>query len=293
MQIPNNRRILEMPNSKKSKLSSRTINKPKKKSLGGTNTVPLLTAPNRIEAAPVAAVQSQALQTAAATLAERGLTRRDIAKSHADVGGHAAYMELCEQMSMPPEWVDAAGSGSISFQREMRPKDGLEELALDQLLLAHTRSVWLTRLLAHQKDMQSIGIISEACERAVGTFARLMRAISEYRRPSNASTTVSIGQANVGGNQVVQNLVKEGRQKQKNGERTRISQDTAASTPALSANEGRIALPSGGHSANPALDKEHGPDKRQRKGASTDECTPSRPTVSRHHYAAKASGKND
>ena len=119
--------------------------------------------------------------------------------------------------------------------------------------------------------------------------------LSSYLRESkNSSTTVSIGQANVAGQQVVQNLMKEERREKDNDEQTRIMRETrAASPPPLPANEGRIALPADRHSTKPAVDKKHGSKNRRRKGTSSDECSPSRPTISRRHCAAKGREKDD
>ena len=162
------------------------------------------------------------------------------------------------------------------------------------MLLVHGRVAWLSKLLPAQSDAASLGIVSEACERTLGSFIRLMRAIREHREPKNSSTTVSIGQANVAGQQVVQNLMKEERREKENDEQTRIMRETGAtSTPPLPANEGRIALPADRHSTKPAVDKKHGSKNGRRKGASSDECSPSRPTISRRHSAAKGREKDD
>src|ERR1700731_2187360 len=95
---------------------------------------------------------------------------------HADVVGEVACMEIAGQLHLPPELLDAAGFGSISFQHSIRPKDALERLTPNRILLAHSRATWLTDLLSRQKDTQSLAVVSEGCEKAAGTFTRLMRA---------------------------------------------------------------------------------------------------------------------
>jgi hypothetical protein len=274
-----------------SKSSSRGNRKQKKKSPRRTKAVPQLPAPNRAEATQLALVQPQALQTAQSP--ERGLSRRDLAKMHADIVGAAAYMELSCQIPMPPELLDAAGSAAIGFQHSMRPRDGVERLAISQMLLAHSRAAWLTHWLARQKDMKSFAAISEGCERAAGTFVRLMRAFREHREPRSAGATVSIGQANVGQSQIIQNLVKQEVQQKQNGDdQTRMLPNTPASTPALPTNAERIALPAVGHSTNAAVAKKHRPSHSGRKKPSGNECIPLRPTVGRHDLAAKVGDKD-
>jgi hypothetical protein len=204
-----------------------------------------------------------------------------------------AYIHFSGQMGLPHELADAAASASFEFLEEMCPRDALERLALSQLLLVHGRVAWLSKLLPAQPDAESLGIVSEACERALGSFGRLMRSFRDYREPKNSSTTVSIGQANVAGQQVVQNLMKEER-REKNDEQTRIRRETgAASRPPLPPHEGRIALPADRHSTKPAVDKKHGSKNGRRKGAGSDECSPSRPTISRRHRPAKGYEKDD
>lgn len=215
-------------------------------------------------------------------------------KAHPVTLASAAYIHFSGQMGLPQELAEATGPATLTFQEEMHPRDALERLALSQMLLVHGRVAWLSKLLPAQADAASLGIISEACERALGSFLRLMRAFREYREPKNSSTTVSIGQANVAGQQVVQNLMKEERRGKENDEQTRIMRETgAASPPPLPANEGRIALPADRHSTKPAVDKKHGSKNGRRKGAGSDECSPSRPTISRRHCAAKGREKDD
>src|ERR1039457_1088329 len=147
-----------------------------------------------------------------------------------------AYIHFSGQMGLPQELAEATGPATLTFQEEMHPRDALERLALSQMLLVHGRVAWLSKLLSDQTDAESLGTISEACERTLGSFIRLMRAIRKHREPKNSSTTVSIGQANVAGQQVVQNLMKEER-REKNDEQTRITRETgAASPPPLPAN---------------------------------------------------------
>jgi hypothetical protein len=275
-----------------SKSSSRRDKEPSKTPSSRRNmpTVPQLPSPVERKAQALALSGRGQLQlTPLKELDQAQLLER----AHPVALASAAYIHFSGQMGLPQELAEATGPATLTFPEEMRPRDALERLALSQMLLVHGRVAWLSKLLPAQSDAASLGIISEACERTLGSFIRLMRAIREHREPKNSSTTVSIGQANVAGQQVVQNLMKEER-REKNDEQTRIMRETgAASPPPLPANEGRIALPADRHSTKPAVDKKHGSKNGRRKGAGSDECSPSRPTISRRHCAAKGREKDD
>jgi len=123
----------------------------------------------------------------------------------------------------------------------------------------------------------------------------LMRAFREHREPKNSSTSVSIGQANLAAQQVVQQHIQqpEVQQKQNGDDQTRMLPNTAASTPALPTNAERIALPAVGHSTNATMGEKHRTEIAGREKSSGDECALSRPTVSRHYCDAKAGEKDD
>jgi hypothetical protein len=212
------------------------------------------------------------VQSAPSALASQGLTSRALARVHPDLLSDMAYLQLCPQMglAMDSEMRDAAALASLSFHKQMHPKDALERLVLGQILLAHSRTAWLTQLLVRQNDPQCLHTISEACERAAGTFGRLTRAFWEYRRPSAASAIVSIGQANVAHQQVVQNLLKE-EPKKKDDVRTGIASGTTALPAALPAHAGRPKVTAECHPENEALEKKHRPSNFGRKGEKRDE----------------------
>ncbi len=195
---------------------------------------------NRPEAAELDRVDSQPLQPGSSSLAGHGLTCRDLATMHPDALGDAAYLHLSDKMSLGQELLDAASLAPVSLHEQMRPRDALERMALMQILLAHGRVAWHTKQLTAQTDAQSLGIISEACERASGTFVRLMRAFAEYRRPPTSGTTVAIGQANLANQQMVQNIQKGGAPRQKHDEQTRKGAAVNAET--VSANAPRTEV---------------------------------------------------
>jgi hypothetical protein len=90
------------------------------------------------------------------------------------------------------------------FVKGMKPRDPLEKLALEQLLLNHVRTLSLCQQACAQTSPEMIKILNEAADRASGAFRRLMAAFSEYRKPRQS--IVAIGQANVASQQIVQNV---------------------------------------------------------------------------------------
>lgn len=217
-------------------------------------------------------VELALVQATPSALAAPGLTSRALAKIHPDLLSDMAYVQLCPSMGLPldNEGRNAASLATLSFHQQMHPKDALERLVLGQILLAHSRTTWMTQLLERQNDPQYLHVISEACERAAGTFGRLTRAFWEYRRPATVSTTVSIGQANVANQQVVQNLLKE-EPKEKDDVRTRIASRSTALPAALPAHAARPKVIAECHLENEALEKKHRPSNFRRKGEKRDE----------------------
>jgi hypothetical protein len=203
-------------------------------------------------------------------------------RGHGDLLAELAYVFQSDKMGLAQgPLFEAAAFATANFQEQMRPKDALERLALAQALMAHGRVACLTKLAATKTDVPSIIAINEACDRATATFVRLMRAINEYRQPPRPGTTVSIGQANLAQQQVVQNI-REGQQKQNVDERSRIRRSrTEAGAEALSAVQEGAAVAPDRRLANPAMDKEHRPQKPGRKGANPHERAQARRAVRR------------
>lgn len=96
------------------------------------------------------------------------------------------------------------------FVKGMKPRDPLEKLALEQLLLNHLRTLALSQQACAQTGPEMIEVLNGAADRASGAFRRLMIAFGEYRKPRSQSI-VAIGQANVASQQIVQNV--DGKQK--------------------------------------------------------------------------------
>jgi len=228
--------------------------------------------------------------------ADQDSNDRALATLHPDLLADMAYVSLSDEMyPAQKQLLEMAAVAARSFQKQMRPKDALESLALTQAFMTHGRVAWLTKLAASQKDPQSLVTINEACDRASGTFVRLMRGISEYRQPKNLGTAISIGQANLAQQQVVQNIRKV-RGKKNVDERTRIRRNSteaggkAAET--LPAIEQGAAVAPDRRLANSPMGEEHRAKKPGRKGANQHERPQTRRTLRRQRRAPET-GEGD
>ena len=174
-------------------------------------------------------------------------------------------------MALGPELLEAAGLGAVGFQDQIQSKDGLERWAISQVLVTHGRVMWLSKLLTEQTSTKAMATISASIDSALSTFARLMRALDEYRRPRGPNTSVSIGQANVASNQVVQNIQNQEATAQY-GNQTRTKPDAAPiNTAILPANTKRITVTPSDPQTDKAVDKKHWTKKPRRKGSGSDE----------------------
>jgi hypothetical protein len=211
-------------------------------------------------------------QLPASNKSEQDSKSQFLAAFHPQLLGNVAYFCLSKSMSLTGDLLEAAAPAVLAFQERMRPTDALEELALSQALITHARAAWLSTLAIKQTNAQSLAVMNEAADRASSTFARLMRAIREHRKPTNPSTTVSIAQANVAAQQIVQNIP--GQESQKNhDEQTGIPGEQATVTASVQAIDEGIAVAPNGHQTNEAVDKKHRATKPRRKGSGSDERT--------------------
>lgn len=207
--------------------------------------------------------------------------------------GSAAYIYLSAKLALPPELMESTAAASMMLLEEMGARDALERLALSQVLLAHGRAAWLTKALTTQTDPNSVRAMSEACERATGNFVRLMRGFAEYRRPVNAATNVSIAQANLAKQQIVQAFIEGEGPGKKHDEQNRITQRLPVIIAALPANPKRAALPAACDPTNQTVDKKYRTENSGRKTPGRDECVKARRTISRRTRVKKTDGSND
>jgi hypothetical protein len=214
-------------------------------------------------------------------------------RAHPTCLGSAAYLCLSDHVPLPADLAEAAAPATITFLEEMGPRDALERLALSQVLLAHGRTAWLTKSLTAQTSPDMFRVLSEACEHAAGTFVRLMRAFAEYRRPANNGTNVSIAQANVAKQQVIQTFITEEVSRENHDEQSRITQQQPVISPALPANPKRALLLAACGSSKPTVGMEHGAKNNGRKAPRRHERFKARRTVSRRSRTEKAGKGND
>ncbi len=114
------------------------------------------------------------------------------------------------------EFFAALSDSHAEFVHQMQPRDLLEKLALEQLMLHHARVLRLSQQACCQSDPEPAKLLHEACDGASGSFRRLMTAINENRRPRQKAA-IAIDQANVANQQVVQNVTPDpGKKRQTN-----------------------------------------------------------------------------
>ena len=75
-------------------------------------------------------------------------------------------------------------------------------MLVTQMVWAHSRVAYLTKIANGQQQLKQVAVISEAVEKAHNTNRRLALALADYRRPAKSFT--AIGQQNAAAQQVVQ-----------------------------------------------------------------------------------------
>ncbi|MGH7133396.1 MAG: hypothetical protein ACREJO_15810 [Phycisphaerales bacterium] len=116
-------------------------------------------------------------------------------------------------------WVTGAIGHVKDIVEGLNPRDPAEEM----LALTHSRILHLTSMSNQQTDIESLRAINEYIDRACNTYRRLMLALAEYRRPARQPDTfTAIRQANIAGQQVVQNHDSIEKKHRQSDERTRM-----------------------------------------------------------------------
>jgi hypothetical protein len=203
-------------------------------------------------------------------------------KVHPNILGNLAYWQLSKSMGMSGEHLENALAASTYMELETRAKNGIERIALSQMVLAQGRTAWLSELATRQTQPKSLAVVLEACERASSTFARLMRVFHECRQPRSPVTTVSIGvgQANLAAQQVVQNVENQ----TVNGntdKQTRIQKGEVIDAEVIPSVKARTTVAEGGSEEKSTMEMEHRPKNLRRKESSRDELVGSRRKVHR------------
>jgi hypothetical protein len=281
----------------RSKASSRKTQEPKKSTKSGScrNPVPRLPAP-RPRGREV--LQSRADRKRSPFVESE--EARLFSQSHAGILGVYAYDGICRGIVDPEILRIGCGLGQEElitgltgvlpdFVASMNPRDALEKLALEQLMLHHARILALCRQASTNSNLDVVKVLNEACDAASNSFRRLMSAFRDHRQPPPSNTTI-IAQANLSREQVVQNIVKQEAVQEKNAdEQNRIvSQGSSVSATALPANAEGIALPPGCDLPNKTMAPSHGPADQSREGPSCEERAEAWRAVGRGDSPAEA-----
>ncbi|MDQ7025910.1 MAG: hypothetical protein Q9P44_10160, partial [Anaerolineae bacterium] len=125
------------------------------------------------------------------------------------LGGMVYANAVAQRMQLLCGGFNVADSGCNYIEdmlERMAPRDPLEEMLIVQAALAHARVLHLTDLANRQSDLEAVRTANEYADKASNTFRRLMLALGEYRRPPRVGPNyTAIGQANIAGQQVVNN----------------------------------------------------------------------------------------
>jgi hypothetical protein len=279
-----------MASRQKSKPTSRKTHK--KQCPRSTKLVSLSPGQTPAEWRELALRNVKALQAQSADRPDRESRHKFLAEYHPQLLANLPYFSFSKSLPMDDEILAATAAATLTFQERMRPTDALEELAFSQALIAHARAAWLAHVVTKQSDAKSLAIVSEAADRAAGTFTRLMRAIREHRKPANSTTSLQIAQANVAGQQIVQNI--QAREDSKNhGEQTGIHGNRATAPKVISAIEQGPAVAPSRDSANTALVEKHGTDNTVGEIPCRDERVQARSKIGRRRRAAKINSCDD
>jgi hypothetical protein len=160
-------------------------------------------------------------QKNAGTSIDASLAERDgissLARSYAGMLAFVSYSVAAAKIADPKalqatlgleekEFLAATHDSFAEFAWRMKPRDPLEKLTLEQLMLHHARVLRLSIQACEQSDPERIKLLHEACDGASGAYRRLMTAFNENRRPPRQPAAIAIDQANVANQQIVQNV---------------------------------------------------------------------------------------
>jgi hypothetical protein len=153
--------------------------------------------------------------------------------------GPAAVALSLSHINTQGDHFGAAAVHMRKLRDDLKPRDAIEDMLIEQLAVTHARVVKLSGQAVIQKNESWYRTLSEACDRAAGTFRRLTVAFREYRDPRR-TTVMAIQQANVANQQVVQHM-------------TLAKEDSDARKKTIQANAERPAIPSGDNQPEPAV----------------------------------------
>lgn len=170
---------------------------------------------------------------------------------------------VLDELERPGEAMDYAKT----LIEKMNPRDPAEEMLVAQMLMAHVRVLHLTDIANKQETLNAIRTVNECADRASNTYRRLMLGLAEYRRPPRASDSfTAIRQANIAGQQVIQNhenaQPKNATNEQGSGAPSRLPEGPAA----ISVDTGRAGFAENDRCQGEALGTINGAKNEHRKG---------------------------
>lgn len=122
-------------------------------------------------------------------------------------GQHLAGVVYRDQMRMVVDgsmYEETALDYASDFIDRVGPQNPLEAILAEELLWSHTRAATLSIRSCRETSPQRIRTINQAADGASNTSRKLVRALTDCRRPRRGGDTF-IQQANVAGQQVVHN----------------------------------------------------------------------------------------
>ena len=90
--------------------------------------------------------------------------------------------------------------GTIQYMNDiikaMNPKDPMEQMLCEQLVLCHHRAAYLQGQAMRQKTLNCIRTMNELADRAMNAYRRSMLALQDYRAPRRPSQLIVAKQVN-------------------------------------------------------------------------------------------------
>ena len=107
--------------------------------------------------------------------------------------------------ALPNDMLATSCMHVMDLVHRMKPVDDLERMLIQQAIWTHARIGRLSQLVSHATLLDHTRVLNDAADKATNTYRRLMLALAEYRRPPKTESHTTITQANIAGQQIVQN----------------------------------------------------------------------------------------
>lgn len=220
---------------------------------------------------------------------------RRFAQVHSEILGLAAYHRVCFGIMDPcgqsaqsgltdDQFTVGLASVLDEFGQAMKPRDPLEKLALEQMLVHHARVLAMSKQASASSNPSIMKILNEGCDAAASSFRRLMTAFRDHRQPKNHGTSVSI--ANMAHQQIVE-------VKQNALEQTRIRAIEAGAAQALPPHGSGFEIAARRDQSPAPVGIEHRATNSSRKSQRVQKRAKARRTICRRDRASKAWSADD